>query len=280
MVPATTRQHRAALLAAALLLPALAVSAAAASGAPAPAKPASQVYLVQGVPGGPADVSVDGTEVVSALEPTGVHGPIDLAPGEHTVLFEGDGWSVESPVTLRPGSEDVVVHLPADPAADPVVTVFANNVGAVREGEGRIMVAHTAVVPPADIRVEGDVLFANVANGEFVGAEVPAATYAVDVVPTGGDKPLLGPVDLEVAAGALTRVFAIGQPKDGSMTAVVQVIPLDEISARPPLTVGAGAVGLADPRARPTPELWSAALAAVLMGALLLALTRRRHVRS
>ena len=47
------------------------------------------------------------------------------------------------------------------------------------------------------------------------------------VVPTGQKQdPLLGPLDLPVKAGALTRVFAIGQPENGSMDAVVQVLPV------------------------------------------------------
>jgi len=279
MAPKFTLGSRSAAVVAALLFSVLAVPLAAASSASPPVKATSQVYLVHGVPGGPADVSVDGESVASGLASAAVHGPIELTPGRHTVAFAGDGWNVEAPITVENASEDVVVHLPADAAADPIVTVFANEVTSVREGHGRITVAHTAVVPPADIRAGGEVLFANVANGEFVTAEVPADTYEVDVVPTGGDDPLLGPVDLEVTAGALTRVFAIGEPEDGSMTAVVQVIPLVESSSQPPSKVGSGVAGLVDPQEEQGVKVWPAILGAVLMGVALV-LHRRRHVRS
>ncbi len=243
------------------------------------AKAPSEVYLVQGVPGGPADVSVAGEVVTSGLESTGVFGPIDLEPGQHMVAFEGDAWSVEAPINVKNASEDVVVHLPADPGADPAVTVFANEVEPVDAGQGRLTVAHTAVVPPADIRASGEVLFANVANGEFVTADVPADTYEVDVVPTGGDEPLLGPLDLEVTPAALTRVFAIGVPEDGSMTAVVQVIPLAESSGLPPSSVGAGEAGLVAPGEERWGEVWLLPLLVLVLGAALLARARRRHVR-
>jgi hypothetical protein len=76
---------------------------------------------------------------------------------------------------------------------------------------------------------------------------VPATTYNVAVVPTGGGNPLLGPVDLPVAAGALTRVFAIGAPRNGSMDAVVQVLPVPTSSSGAPTTVDTGSAGLVNP---------------------------------
>jgi hypothetical protein len=280
MAPSPTLGSRSAAVVA-LLCSALAVPLAGpAGGTPPPAKAPSAAYLVQGVPGGPADVSIDGESVASGLEPTEVFGPFDLAPGRHQVVVEGDGWNVEAPITVRNASEDIVVHRPADATADPIVTVFANQVDPVREGTGRLTVAHTAVVPPADIRAGGEVLFANIANGEFVTAEVPADTYEVDVVPTGADDPLLGPLDLKVTAAALTRVFAIGKPVNGSMTAIVQVIPLAASPSGTPSSVGAGEAGLAAPQDNGGSGIWLAPLLALVMGVLFLTFRRRRHVRS
>lgn len=279
MAPRSSLGPRAAALAALLCAMLTLPFAGPAEAVPPPAKATSEVYLIHGVPGGQVDVSVDGEVVATGLEPTGVFGPIDLEPGRHTVAFEGDGLNVESPITVRHPSEDVVLHLPADAAADPIVTVFANNVAPVRTGHGRVTVAHTAVVPPADIRAGGEVLFANIANGEFVTAEVPADTYEVDVVPAGGDTPLLGPLDLEVRAAALTRVFAIGEPEAGSMTAVVQVIPLSESATQPPSSVGAGEAGLVAPRQEGEIDPWPLVGLSLVLGAMLLAV-RRHHVRS
>lgn len=230
-----------------LLLAALAALVTALPGADAaPAKPTATTYVVQGVPGTEVDVLVDDEEVESGVAAKAVLGPLDLAPGSHTVTFRSADWEVSTSVDVG-GSQDVVLHWPADAADEPVATVFANDVSPVGPGKGRLIVAHTAVVPPADILAGGETLFSNIANGEFVSAVVPAATYDVEVVPTGGGDPLLGPVALPVQAGALTRVFAIGAPREGSMDAVVQVISVPTTGAAPG-EVDTGSAGLVAPR--------------------------------
>ena len=96
-------------------------------------------------------------------------------------------------------------------------------------GRAQTAVAHTAAVPPADIKVNGKVLFSNVANGESLHVVVPAGTYKVQIVPTGQNGPsILGPADLPVKGGSLTNVYAIGEPKSGTMNVVVHEIRLSE----------------------------------------------------
>jgi len=205
-------------------------------------KASPEVYFIAGVEV-PVEVTLDG-EPVASLDAKEIHGPMTVPAGQHTIGFSGEGWAVESTLRLAGASLDVVVHRPADATADPTITVFHNDVSPIAADRARVTVAHTAVVPPADVRVAGKVLFANIANGEFVTAEVPADTYSVDIVPTGGSTPLFGPVDLTVKAGALNRVFAIGQPERGGMDAVVQVLPLRTTTVHPPGDVGAGEAGL------------------------------------
>lgn len=218
---------------------------AAGNAAAFPAEDPPQVYFIAGVDL-PVDVTLDGESVVS-LQPEGIHGPVTVTAGEHTVAFRSSDWTAETTMTLEAPSQDVVVHRPADASGQPTVTVFENDVSPVAADRARITIAHTAVVPPADVRVAGKVLFANIANGEFVTAEVPEDTYSVDIVPTGGSTPVFGPVDLEVRAGALNRVFAIGQPTDGSMDAIVQVLPLRTTNVHPPADVDAGGAGMVAP---------------------------------
>jgi hypothetical protein len=168
-----------------------------------------------------------------------------------------------STVNITHASSDVVLHWPADVTKKPVVTVFGNDLAPVSTDKGRLTVAHTAVVPPADIRVDNKVLFANIANGEFVSAEVPGGTYSVKVVPTGETNALLGPVDLPVKAGVLTRVFAIGQPSNGSMDAIVQVLPLGKSGSATPGSVDAGSAGLVATSTPPSGDSSTAGLVAV-----------------
>jgi hypothetical protein len=240
----------------------------------------SSVYVIQGVPGVPVDISVDGKTVADAAAAKDVVGPLRLAAGRHHIVFSSADWTVRSSVNIDRASQDVVLHWPAELTAKPEVTVFANDVEALAPGKGRVTVAHTAVVPPADIRVDNKVLFSNIANGEFVSAVVPATTYSVAVVPTGHRGPaLLGPVDLPVKAGVLTRVFAIGQPTNGSMDAVVQVIPVAKTGSGAPRSVDAGEAGLVAPRGGGIDVLPAVAAGLAAIVALAVIATRRRPAR-
>ena len=207
-----------------------------------------EVFVIQGVPDSTVGVTLDGDLLSDDVEAKDIIGPLNLVAGEHTIDFKAADWAVSSSFEVAGASTDIVLHWPADLTAQPEVTVFANDVAPVVPDKGRLTLAHTAVVPPADLRVDDEVLFANIANGEFISSEVAADTYSVDLVPTGQDGPaLLGPVELPVKAGTLTRVFAIGEPRNGSMDAVVQTLPLSTTGSAAPDKVDAGSAGLVDP---------------------------------
>ena len=125
-------------------------------------------------------------------------GPFPVKRGTRTVtVSEGDKTLVTSKVSLPLGSNsEIVVHLPASPTGDPMITRFDNNLEAVQTGRAAHSVAHVAAAGPVDIRVNGNVVSANVANGEYTYKVVPAGTRRVDIVPAGMSKPLLGPLDL------------------------------------------------------------------------------------
>ena len=94
-------------------------------------------------------------------------------------------------VTVRAGSSiDVVAHRGAQAGDGTVLTSFTNDLSSVAVGSGRVAVAHTAAVGPGDIRVDGTVLFANVANGEELALTVPARRYQVDIVPAATSGPV------------------------------------------------------------------------------------------
>jgi hypothetical protein len=208
----------------------------------------AEIYVVQGLPDQSLDVSVDGKSVERGVATAKVVGPFDVEPGRRTVTFsDGKDVVLERALSVDAGSSaDVVVHLPASASAAPTVTVFKNDLSAVPRGKATLTVAHTAAVPPADIRVNGKVLFENVANGESLTLVVPADTYSVDIVPTGKDGPaLLGPLDLTVEAGGLDRVFAVGDPAKKTMNVAVQVIPTGSTGSGQPEKVNTGTGGQA-----------------------------------
>lgn len=229
----------------------LAVSASAgagtALGAPAPTGTAT-LFVIQGVDGATLDLSVDGKVVAADATAKTVTGPMRLKPGRHVLQARGSGAPVRATLTLAAGSStDAIVHRPVDPGRPPIITVYPNDLSSVSSGSGRVTVAHDAAVGPADIRVNGKVLFKNVANGEQLTLVVPSATYSVDIVPTAASSPVVfGPADVPIKAASLTRVFAIGVAATRSMSAVVQVLPVSTRgSGNHPSAVDAGDGGQA-----------------------------------
>jgi hypothetical protein len=214
---------------------------------PSVAASPTSIYVVQGLPGHTVSVSVDGETVVESLAGGKVAGPFKVKRGARTVtVSEGDKTLVTSKVTLpRGSSSEVVVHMPASPTGDPMITRLGNDLGAVQTGRAAHSVAHMASAGPIDIRVEKKVVTANVANGEYTYKVVPAGTRSVDIVSTGMAKPLLGPFDNTLAAGKMSWLFVIGQP--GKNLAVVRhVISLDaSTGSKRPADVRTGTGGQA-----------------------------------
>lgn len=244
------------------------------------------VYLVQGVADTPMTISVDGTAVATAAAAKTIVGPLTLSAGSHTVAAKdaNGGSEVTATVDVPAGaSMDTVLHRQVDPSKPPVITTFPNDLSPVAAGSGRLVVAHTAAVGPADVRVDQKVLFANIANGEALTVVAPAGSHTVDIVPTATTGPVVfGPTTLPVAATALTRVFAIGVAATSSMDAVVQVLPLEVRGAGTmPSLVNAGDGGqaaalISDPTQPYAPWALAAFVALVLASVARWTLLRAR----
>jgi hypothetical protein len=217
-------------------------------GSPASAADTGVVYVIQGLPGTNVDVQIDGKAVATGAKPTDIVGPLTLSSGQRKLTVrQGRSVLLERMFTVRPNSNsDVVVHRPASPTGKPVITTFANNLAAVPADKASVTVAHTAAVPPADIKVNGKVLFANVANGESLHVVVPAGTYTVQIVPTGQNGPsILGPAPVSVKGGGLTNVYAIGEPKSNTMNVVIHELALSKTGTGKPGRVNTGTGGQA-----------------------------------
>ncbi|WP_433165120.1 DUF4397 domain-containing protein [Kribbella sp. CA-247076] len=229
----------------------LAVTVAAAPAvlaAPAQGAAGANLYIVQGLPGRSLDISVDGRTVATGLATTKIAGPFGVAAGKRMVTARQGGTVViQREVTLGSGSSvDAVIHLPVSPTGAPVLTSYVNKLSSIPKDKAALRVAHDAAVGPADIRVNGKVAFANVANGESLEAVVPADTYKVDIVPAGATSPVvLGPLDLPARAGYLTRVFAVGNPNARTMNVALGTIKLPASGSGTPGLVDTGTGGQA-----------------------------------
>lgn len=114
------------------------------------------------------------------------------------------------------GNYSVVAHLDADGA--PMLTAFANPTAATDPGSAMLVVRHTAAAPAVDVRANGQVIAADLANSGTREASlmVPAGTYNVDVVLAGTDTVAIGPVnDLSLSAGMTYIAYAVGNAEKG-----------------------------------------------------------------
>src|SRR6476469_3370906 len=197
-------------------------------GAAAATADSATLYLIQGLPGATIDVAVDGESVADDLGTTAVSGPIEVSAGTRTLTFtDGNGKVVaQNTVDAPAGSNaDVVLHLTTAAGDPPVVTRFPNDMTGVPGDKASLTVAHTAAVPPADIRVDGKVLFDNVANRESLNLVVP--------------------VDLSVQGASLNRVYAVGDPAANTMNVAVHVLKVPETGSPQPTMVDTGSGGMA-----------------------------------
>lgn len=225
------------------------------TGAPADAEPPApqpaRVSVVQAVPGASVDVSVDGRRVADGAGVGDVLGPFEMTPGSHEISFRGEGVRVESTLDVATGdTSDVVLHLPADVGGEPVVHSYAAPDGPIGPDKARVLLAHTATVAPADVEVDGQTVFTNIANGEFADADVPEGSIEVALLPSGseGADPILGPLDVALQARTLSMIYAYGNPRDQSMNVIAHTVDLAADGSVRPSRIDTGSAGLADDR--------------------------------
>jgi hypothetical protein len=187
----------------------------------------STVYVLQGLSGLTADVSVDGKTVATGVSAKTVVGPLRLSAQRHVVALTSNGTKlVSASVTVSAGkSVDVLGYWAAEAPTRSLMAVLPDDLSSVGAGRTRLVVTHAIAGPPADVRVNGKVLFRSVANGESLSVVVPAGTYRVSAVGTLGGRTLLPEASLTVKAGTLTRAVAIGAP-DSPSDVLVHVLPI------------------------------------------------------
>lgn len=233
---------------------------------PATAAGESMVSVVHGIPGQPVDVYVNGKKTLDTFAPATVAGPLTLAEGTYDVALTKPGEAVGSAVLENkalsvPGGKNLSLVAHLDAAGKPALTAFVNDTGMIKAGEARLVVRHTAAAPAVDVRASGKPVFTNLTNPNEETADLPAGTVNADVTLAGSGTVVLGPKDLNLAAGTSTIVYAIGSADAKSLTLIAQTISGlgGSPSGMPTGTGGQAATGISP---------WSYALAAA--GALLL----------
>ena len=212
------------------LLAGLAVLAAAVAvpGA-AQAQDAATITLLHGIPGATVDVAVDGDVVIPGFEP-GTTQDLSAFAGQTLTDVEvraaGTEDVVIGPVAEFPvpdsGNWTVVAHLDAD--GMPTLTPFENNIAPTADGQGRLIVRHTAAAPAVDLVVGEDRPIEGAENGASAELDLPAGEIAgAQVAPAGGD-PIADVPTVELTAGTDLIVYAVGSLEDDTFTFYTQEI--------------------------------------------------------
>lgn len=197
--------------------------------APGLAQESARIHLIHGIPDTAVDVYVDDaivfadfnfgdTQDLSSLAgETLVNLQVKLA-GTNTVAIDAGDTALPAS-----GNYSIIANLGA--TGTPTLSVFANDTSAIDAGEGRLVVRHTAAAPAVDVKANGAVAFSNLSNPNEVAADLAAATYTVEVVPTGESAPVvIGPADLAVNDGASLIVYAVGSLDADSLTVLTETI--------------------------------------------------------
>lgn len=217
--------------------------------AAAPQETSARLMVVQAVPGQDLVVEIDDETITEGSTTGDVLGPFTVPAGAHQVRFldESGDVVVDTAVELEPGStQDLVVHRPAQVGGAPVATLYATPTETIAAGKARVLIAHTASVAPADVRLDGAVVFRNIANGEFATADVAEGAHVAELLPSGlTTRPILGPLDVRLSAASATMIYAIGSSEDDSMQVISHSISLSSSSDAAPLSIHAGSAGLA-----------------------------------
>ncbi len=255
-----------------------AVAALALAGATMPASAAdgdASLSVLHGVPGMTVDVYVNGDLTLDDFEPGDLAGPLDLPAGTYTVAITASDAEDDSEPAIGPIDLDLeanmnytaVAHLDADGA--PTAALFTNDMSKVKAGEGRLTVRHVAAAPAVDVLAGEDAVITNLSNPDEEILNLPAGTVPAAIAATGTTEAVLGPVDVDVAEGVNTIVYAWGSLEEDNLDVAVQTI--DGLHSAPD-AVPSGELGLADTGGAPVAPL--VAFGAVLLGGVALLMRR------
>jgi hypothetical protein len=238
--------------------------------APASAQQSGEatVSVLHAVPGLTVDVYANGDELLPGFEPGTLTDPLSLPAGSYdlAVYAAGDNPDNTDPAIEANGVEvpaganaTVVAHL--DAQGNPTLTPYVNDVAPTDPGQARLVVRHDAAAPEVDVRADGEVLFAGLANPDEESADVPAGTYSADVTLAGENDSVIGPADLNLAEGTSTIVYAWGSADEGNLDLAVQTI--DGLHSSPSGVPGGETGEAAAVGGAPT-WAWGVALASLL----------------
>ena len=194
---------------------------AAAPAVAAPGDPVA-VTIVHAIPGAVVDVYVDDDLLADDFAFDGADNPLEgelpagaevrvrIVPGTNP---EGDFTGVLIDETLEvPDTEAVSLVAALNPDERPVLVSFEDILLPTCEGDGEVVLRHTAPLGPVDIFIDGELALEALPFGEEDGGPVPADTdFDVDVAATGSAvEDAVISETIAVPEGTVLTVYAVG----------------------------------------------------------------------
>jgi Domain of unknown function (DUF4397) len=196
---------------------------------PANAQEGARIHLIHGIPDTPVDVEANGENVIEGFEFGDTQDLSSLAgqtlAGVQVKAAGTDEVAIDAGDLELPAEGNVTALAHLDAEGTPTLTVFSNDTAPVAAGQGRLVVRHTAAAPAVDVRANGEVAFANLANPNEAQADLPAGSVSADVVPAGATEPVvIGPADLPITEGSSLVVYAVGSLEGGTLQTLTETI--------------------------------------------------------
>lgn len=196
----------------------------------------SCVNVIHASPDAPAvDVYVNGEKALADLAFGQTSGWVALPAGEHQVQVTAAGAApdtavIDAELALEEGAAYEIAATGL--LAEITPQVFQVNLSELGDADARIRVIHASPDAPAvDVAAKGgDVLIENLAfpaASDYL--DVPAASYDLEVRPTGTTDVALDLPGVALEAGTVYSVYAIGQAGDGTLT----VLPVTATTTAP-----------------------------------------------
>lgn len=196
-------------------------------GAFAQADAMAKVRVIHASPDAPAvDILVNGERAIEGLAFQEGTIYLDLAAGDYQFQVvpaggEADSAVIDATATLEAGTWYSVVAVGTLDSIEPLIVV--DDITEPAAGKAHIKVVHASPDAPAvDVAVtDGPILFE---NAPFTAATdylpVDAATYELEIRPTGTEDVALAIPGLALDAGTVYSAYAMGQLADGTLTVV------------------------------------------------------------
>lgn len=230
----------------------------------------ARVRVVHASPDAPnVDIWVNGSVAISDLAFKEATDYVPLAPGEYQIQVTPTGAPateavINATVTLEANTDYTVAAIGEVANIQPLVLVDDNSAPAA--GKAHVRVVHASPDAPAvDVAVaNGPVLIENLAFGEASDyLPVDAATYDLQVRPTGTDTSALDISGFMAEDGTTYTVFAVGMAGDGSLSALPLVDAKAEMSSATSANPSMPATGAGGTATQAGTSAWLLALGAL-----------------